>query len=78
MLRIEPKPMFSSGPTSFSQINSPVFPSSAWITLPVFQRYMMPLCTSGIVWLAPLSFMFQTHARRRSFTLAAVISLSGL
>ena len=44
----------------------------------VLTRYMMPLCTSGIGWLAPASFIDHDQASRRSLTLARVISLSGL
>ena len=44
--------------------------------LPGFARYMMPLCTIGVVWFAPaLSFIAHTQASCRSFTLARVISV---
>ena len=78
MLRIAPKPRIEFGPTWFSQIRSPVAASSACIMLPVLLRYMMPLCTSGIGWLEPASFIAQLHASRRSLTLFVVISSSGL
>jgi hypothetical protein len=71
-------PTACSGPTWFSQINSPVFASSACRMLRVFARYMTPLWTSGIGWFAPPSCIAHTHASRKSFTLARVISASGL
>ena len=43
--------------------------------LPGLTRYMMPLWTSGMRLVrAAFSFIAQTHASRRSFTLARVIS----
>ena len=78
MLRIEPKPMAWFGPTWFSQMRSPVAAFSACTMFMVLARYMMPLCTSGLVWLAPPSFIDHDQARRRSLTFARVISASGL
>ncbi len=46
--------------------------------LSVLVRYMMPLCTSGIGWLAPSSFIDQDQASFRSLTLFRVMSDSGL
>ena len=39
--------------------------------LPVLPRYMTPLCTSGIGWFAPTSFIDQLHASFSSFTFCA-------
>ena len=63
----------ASGPMRFSQIRSPVRPSSACTVLLVLARYMMPLWTMGVGSLAPPSFIAQTHSSCRSFTFAVVI-----
>ena len=72
-------PIWFIGPTSCSQISSPVAASSAWTMLPGWTRYIVPLCTIGMFWFAPASSLIaHTQASRRSFTLSRVISLSGL
>ena len=79
MLRIDAnEPTAAFGPTWFSQIKSPVAASSACTMLSVWVRYMMPLCTSGMGWFAPPSFIDQLHASLRSFTFLVLISVSGL
>ena len=78
MLRIEPKPMCSTGPTSFSQISSPVFAVER-----LDDVAGVPEIDDAVVHerhrLVRAAFVHaQTHASCRSFTLSRVISLSGL
>ena len=70
--------MSAYGGMRCSQINSPVFASSAWITFAVFVRNMVPPCTSGVGSFAPPSCMVHTHASCSSFTESRAIDASGL